>query len=264
MDKDEIVKAMMGETSIKEQTSSEANSESTSETPEPKTYTDEELKKMVSDRLAEQGRKHKEELESLKKERDEALKAKKEIESKSQEIQSEIETREKKISDLEADLETALDEDDRDAVKKLKKRITDQEEQLKKDYKDKAKALDELRTTLEKEREEWAGTVAEARQAKFEVDLLEVANEYEGGNMEKLKMLCDKAGTTKKNDIKEFADLLWSKKAESKEEVEKIKVDSGVTSGSTGGLTIKKVQGMSPSDILKNYKEIAKMNAYTK
>lgn len=260
MDKDEILKAMSGETSDKGQTLTETK-ESTS-APEPKTYTEDELKKQLSDKLAEAGRKHKDELESLKKERDEAVKARKESEGKSQEIQSEIQAREKKISDLEADLETALDEEDKDAIKKLKKRIADQEEQLKKDYKDRAKALDELRSTLEKEREEWAGTVSEAKQAKFDVDLLTVANEYENGDTEKLKTLCSKAGTMKKEDIVEFANLLWTKKTAEPEE--KMKVDSGVTSGSTGGLTLKKVQGMSNADIFKNYKEIAKLNSFKK
>jgi len=66
------------------------------------------------------------------------------------------------------------------------------------------------------------------------VDVFEVAEDFEGGDADRLKALCEKAGKTKRNEIEELASVLWAKKvAEKKDEEPEVKPDSGVTKGAS-------------------------------
>ncbi len=140
---------------------------------------------------------------------------------------------EKRISELETDLETASEDNvDLKEIQRIKKDLRTERDTARQDRRAERQANAELKRTLEAERLEHAEEVSEAQSAKFEVDVFEIAEEYEGGNSDRLKVLCEKAGQKKKGDIRELADMLWAKK----ENNPVLVVDSGVTSGGGSGI----------------------------
>ena len=66
---------------------------------------------------------------------------------------------------------------------------------------------------------------------KFEVDVVEVAKEFEGGDVARLKTLCEKAGKLKRSEVEDIAAVLWTKKGVKAEDAIVLKTDSGVTNG---------------------------------
>jgi len=197
-----------------------------------KTYSETEYLKAVSDERTISGR-LKTQLEAATKERDT-------FKSQAEEATAATEETKATIAELEADLET-LGEDNLDAaeVLKIKKEIRAEKVKLAQEAKAEKEAIAELKKTLEKEREEWAGTVAEAQAAKFEVDVFELAEEYEGNKVyDQLKNICETiveatGKTMTKEAIQKVADRNWSKKAPPDEEPAIIE-DSGATSGGGG------------------------------
>lgn len=198
----------------------------------PKTYTEDELVKRVSDSLAEAGRKHKLDIASILKERDtfksEASQAKKEAENAT----ATLNDTKAGIEALESDLAT-LSETNPDSadIIKLKKEIRTEKSKLASEARAEKEALAELRKTLEKERDDFAGEISEARTMKFEVDVVEVAKEFEGGDVARLKTLCEKAGKLKRSEVEDIAAVLWAKKGAKAEDAIVLKTDSGVTNG---------------------------------
>ena len=231
---------MPGETNATVQDSAQVKTDQTSAAKDgstsqetPRTYTEAEVRKQVSDALADAGRRHKSELEPILKERDtfksEAAQARKDAENAT----STLNDTKENIESLEKDLET-LSETNPDSAEiiKLKKEIRAEKNKLTQDAKAEKEAVAELRKTLEKEREDFAGEVSEARAMKFEVDVFEVAEDFEGGDSARLKALCEKAGKMKRSEIEDLAGVLWTKKAAKVEETEPaLKRDSGVTNG---------------------------------
>ena len=199
----------------------------------PKTYTEAEVKKFKSDALAEAGRKHKEELTSIAKERDDLKGKLSEMQSNVEETKSIYEKTVKRVKELEEDLETAIgDSADLKEIQAIKRKLRDAETQLESDYKDKVKALKTQEDELKKKHEEWDLVVAEVQTSKFELAIAEIAKEY--GQTEeaaRLKTLCETAGKKSKTEVEELASILWTKKPEKKAEETTMPTDSGSGGG---------------------------------
>ena len=218
---DEITETQEDSAQVIDQTS-EGEKESTSKA--PPTYTEEDYRKGISDALAEQGRRHKAELEPIKQERDT-------LKSKVEEATENLESTKTKISDLESDLEQAMSEDaDLRDIAEIKKQLRAERDQAKLDVKAERDAAREAKRAAEAERLEWAETVAEAQAFKFDSELIKLVDDYAGdtsANFTKLKAACDKAGIKTKDGAEALADILWAKKGVEPEILD----DSGVTSG---------------------------------
>ena len=217
-----------------------ATSEEKKVTP-PKTYSEADYLKAVSDQKTIAGRLQKQ-VEDLTKERDN-------LRVESEEAKASVEETKSKLTELEGDLET-LTEDNAPAaeIAKMKKRIQATEDQLKKDLKTKQDAADAEKEAARKDREEWAGEVNEAREMRLWQNALEVSEEYEGGDKDKLKSLCDDrievtGKPMSREDVDKLASRLWAKKAKPEAEDEpSILNDSGVNNGGRG----KDTRTMSP------------------
>ena len=107
-------------------------------------------------------------------------------------------------------------------------------------------AVEELRKTTESEREEWAGTVAEAQAFKFDGELAKLVDEYDGdvtANFTKLKTACEKAGIKTKEGAEAIAETFLTEKVVDPDLVN----DSGVTRGGSDNLegkTAKELAGI--------------------
>jgi len=207
----------------------------------PKTYTEDEHRKGIEDAIAQYGDRIKQEkIDPITKERNAFKTQVEQLTSDAEDAATAREESENRVSELEADLETATEGvPDLDEIRKLKKELRAEREKARQEAKDEKKANAELKRTLEGEREEWAGTVAEAQAAKFEVDVFEVSEEYvdeagKGIKSERLKALCEKAGVKKREDIQGLADVLWTKKGQKKEPVLVEEPDSAVSDGGGG------------------------------
>jgi len=215
-------------------------------TPKLKTYSEAEHLKAVSDERTVSGR-LKTQLEKATKERDTFKSQVDQLIAGAEKATAANEETKATIAQLEEDLETLGDGNlDAAEVLKIKKELRAEKAKLVQEFKVKEEANALLEKTLEKEREEWAGTVAETQAAKFEVDVFEVAEDYvdEAGKdikPEKLKSLCEKAGKNKREEIIELADVLWSKKAEPTNNEPALIEDSGVTNGGRESLEGKSV-----------------------
>ncbi len=227
----------MGETeevkkdsALNDQTSDDKK-ESTSTT--PPTYTKEQgqadIQKAVSDALAEQGRKHKAELEPITQERNT-------LKTQSEQATTRLEDTNIRIKDLEKDLDDAIGEDaDLRDIAKVKQALRTERDQARLDVRAEKDAVAELKKTTEAERLEWAGTVAEAQAFKFDGELARLVDEYDGdttANFNKLKNACDKAGIKTKEGAEAIAELYMAKKTEEPNLLD----DSGVTTGAGTGI----------------------------
>jgi len=182
--------------------SSKANEGTSQDT---RTYTEQDVQKMVSDRLAAAGREAK------------ALETRKaELERKEQEI---AQWRARKE---EEELEAARGDPDKLNSYQEKKRLRDEREELTKQ-----------RREWEQEKLSHEVEIEEARATKREIDIFDIAQEYEGGDAVKLKKLCDTFKATSKEQIREAAENLWEKKGKQTTQ-QKVKHDSGMTIGGTG------------------------------
>jgi len=199
----------------------------------PQTITLEEHRKGIEDAIAQYGDKVKrEKIDPIATERDTFKNQVEQFKSDAEDATTTREESEKRISELETDLETATEDNvDLKEIQRIKKELRTERDTARQERITERQANADLKRTLEAEREQWAGTVAEAQAAKFEVDVFEIAEEYEGGTSERLKALCERAGQKKKEDIRELADVLWAKK----DKASVLVGDSGVTSG--GGLS---------------------------
>jgi vacuolar-type H+-ATPase subunit I/STV1 len=207
--------------------------ESTS--PTPKTYTEADYKKGISDALADAGRRHKSELEPLIKERDTFRTQAEQAKALADEASATLKDTQNEIEQLGDDIKSLAESNpDSAELVKLKKELRAAENQLKRDFKAKEDALKELRGTAEKEREQFASEVSEAQAYRLSQNTLEIAKDFEGGDSEKLKSLCeDRIEATgkqmSKEEITKLAGKLWNKKTGSKEP--DAVIDSGVGNG---------------------------------
>jgi len=205
----------------------------------PQTITLEEHKKGIEDAIAQYGDRIKQEkIDPIATERDGFKSQVEQLKADAEDATTDKEETEARISSLEADLKTATEGfPDQDEIRRIKIDLHTERENARQERKVEKRANAELKRTLEREREEWAGTVAEAQSAKFEVDVLKISEEYvdEAGKdikSERLKSLCEKAGVKKREDIQGLADVLWTKKG--KEEKPVLEADSSVTDGVGG------------------------------
>ncbi len=184
----------------------------------PRTFTEEEYRNAISNEKASAGR-LKSQLEVVSKERDT-------YKTKVDEVTALVEETTSQIADLEEDYKLAISDNlDASEINKIKKDLRTEKAKLLAEISAKNKALDS-------EREQWAGMVAEAQAAHFEVDTFEIAEDYEGGDWNRLKALCEKANVKKREDIIGLADVLWTKKGKGKDADGKPFIpDSGVTNG---------------------------------
>lgn len=116
-----------------------------------------------------------------------------------------------------------LSKDDPDKQRFVKK-LRDLESQEKK--------LKEDREALETERTQHADTIKLASDTLREIAIWEISANYEGGDPQRLKDLCDAFNATTKEQITKIADNLWAKKQSANTtETEALHVDSGATKG---------------------------------
>ena len=155
---------------------SDANNGSTSIPPEA-TYTKVDLEKYASDALTEQGRRHKAEVSTLKSRLDELSDIKDDRESLQQRI-SELSSKDPEVFNLvkkEAEL--------RDREKKL---VSD--------------------TRLHEAR------IKKADDYERDVSITKIVEEFEGGDFDKLKGLCETFNSSSEEQIRRAAETLWTKK----------------------------------------------------
>ncbi len=223
----------MGETeevkrdsALNDQTSDDKKESTSTTTP---TYTKETETKAISDALAEQGRKHKAELEPVTQERNT-------LKTQAEKATSSLEDTSIRIKDLEKDLDDAIGEDaDLRDIAKIKQALRAERDQARLDVRAEKEAVAELKKTTEDERLQWAGTVAEAQAFKFDGELARLVDEYNGdttANFNKLKVACDKAGIKTKEGAEAIAELSFTKKTEEPNLLD----DSGVTTGAGAGI----------------------------
>ena len=234
------IETQQADSTLAGQDSPESDESNSTET---QTITLEEHKKGIEDAIAQYGDKVKRErIDPIATERNTFKAQVEQLQADAEDATTAREESEDHISKLEGDIKRLEgDDDDPDRISKLRKELRAERETARQGARDEKKANAELKRTLEAEREEWAGTVAEAQAAKFEVDVFEIAEEYvdESGKdikPERLKALCEKAGQKKREEIEALADVLWTKKGKEKKKEPVLVGDSGVTSG--GGLDI--------------------------
>lgn len=221
----------MGETNEGNQGTPQATGQSSEAgkggTSTPRTYTETELQKVISDRLTEQGRTHKAALETVTKERD-GLKTQVETLTKTaNDATTAKEETKATIAVLEADLDQALQgAPDAAEIAKLKRELRAEKAKLNTETQAEKDAIAAAKKALEAEKAEWGQTVEETRAMKLEKDVREVAEGYEGGDAGKLKTACEKAGLKSREQIEAIAGSFWTKKGE-----QTIVPDSGLTTG---------------------------------
>lgn len=207
--------------------------EGTTSTQTPETYTKGQVQKFVSDALAEQGRKHKSELDPIVKERD-GLKS--QIQNNTTDLEdnkNEMEKLQAKIDDLTSD-----DPDRFNAIKELKA------------AREERKQLQAERRTKETEWATNAERIKKAESLEAEVLILGIAEDYEGAGAEKLSSICSTLNATSEEQIRKVADTLWTKKTVELPETSPA-VYSGMTEGGGTSFTRQQIASMSTEDYIK-------------
>jgi len=208
----------------------------------PKTFSEKEMsdQKTIAGRLQKQ-------VDDLTRERDGFKTQAEQAKRESEEAKASVEETKSRLTELEGDLET-LTEDNAPAaeIAKMKKRIQATEDQLKKDLKVKQDAADAEKEAARADREQWAGEVNEAREMRLWQNALEVSEDYESGDKDKLKSLCDDrievtGKPMSREDVDKLASRLWTKKtAPVIEEEPNLINDSGLNNGG-GGVDLSKL-----------------------
>ena len=163
----------------------------------PETYTREQLQKHTSDALMEQGRKHTTEVSTLRKERDELAGIK----------------------------------DDREALQKQIDEIKDKDPEVYSLAK-KEQELRDREKVLTKGIAEHSGRIKRADNYERDVSITKIVEEFEGGDFDKLKGLCETFNSSSEEQIRKAAETLWGKKfVPPASETPPVKPYSGMTSG---------------------------------
>jgi nicotinamide mononucleotide adenylyltransferase len=180
-----------------------------------KTFTEEQARKMVSEALAEQGRKHGETLKSYQ-ERLAAIEAEKEAQQ----------------------LEEIKDKPEQVSIFQERKKAREEREWLKAEQ-----------TKLAEERERLNQELTEAQQLKREKLVNTIVQEYDGLEASKLFTLVELAKANTKEEIITIADAIGTKKSTNPENKNKINIvpDSGETAGGGRNLSIIKFGKDAPS-----------------
>ena len=191
---------------------------------ELETFTKEQVRNLISNALAEQGQKHKTEIDKfapIVKERDDM---KSQLSTMTESIKDLEDTKVKLIKDIDE-----LSKDDPDKAK-LSARLRELDSEI--------KARKTEKQEIEKEKQANAETVKLAQDTLREISIWEISAEYDGGNPVTLKEIIadfEKHLSVKiSNDeqIHKIAETLWAKKIEPATPViPPITPDSGGTSG---------------------------------
>lgn len=190
-------------------------------------YTREQVEKMVSDRLAAVGR----EAKALRDKEKQVADELRQIADARLEFQRQKE---------EAELETARD--DPTELSRIKREQKLRQQQQAAERKE-AELVDREAKAADREKE------ADEKLAK--VAAVTIASKYEGVVPEDLLNFTD--GSPDKMEV--LAQKLSGKKGTAP----RMKIDSGVTAGGGKGLTVEAIRKMSPEELIRNAKEIAKM-----
>jgi chromosome segregation ATPase len=217
----------MGETNVttqgKSTVATSGGKEGSTSTQTPKTYTEEQVQKKLSDALAEQGRKHKAELEPIVKERDSF---KSQLEANTSDLEankSEIDKLQAKIDDLASNDPARFD-----AVKEMKALKTERD-QLRADK----RALDADKQALDADKQTHGERIKKAESFERETLIQGMVEDYEGGDFDKLKDFCETFDAKSEEQIRKVADKLWTKKAPEppNSEAPPVKPYTGMTNG---------------------------------
>lgn len=183
----------------------------------PDTYAKEEALKLVSDALADQGRKHKAELDPILQERD-SLRT--QVKTKDDELQNVGEERVKLQKQID---ELASNDPEVFNLVKKDRELMDRERQLKTD-----------RQVLETDKQTSQERVQSAEDTLREIALWDISAEYESGDPVRLKDLCDVFNATSEEQMRKVAETVWAKKLPQPVAPPVIVPYSGMTRGGTG------------------------------
>lgn len=195
--------------------SSTQTQETSTQTPE--TYTKEQTQKLLSDALAEQGRKHKAELTPITKERDD--------------LKTQIQSKESELTDVASerdDIRKQLEELSGDDPQKFNLVAKDKE------LREQARKLKTERDALDSDKQAHQERIKLAEDTLREVTIWDITSKYEGGDPVRLKGLCDIMEASSEEQIQKVAETLWSKKTPDTPPTPPVKPYSGMTSGGTG------------------------------
>lgn len=197
-------------------------------TPSVKTYTQDEVDKMLSERHRGLNK----QIDTLTKERD-TLKI--EVTKK----ESAIQEHSTKIKALEADIDE-LNESNPDSadLTKLKRQLRNEIAEREKAIKDKEETLKSEKESHEAEWKEHEAIINEAKLEKFAITAWDVADQYTGGDAVRLKAICEKSGNLTEDFAKQMAETLWVKKSETKKPLVEGTPDAGGTQGGKDALSI--------------------------
>ena len=208
----ETTLATKGDTQATAQTSQGQDGNTSPQVPE--TYTREQVQKLLSDSRAEQGRKHKAELDLIIRER-ESFKVKAEGNI------SELESNKAEVEKLQAKFDNLASDDPEkfDVAKELK-------------------AVREERRQLQAEKRTHGERIKKAERFETEILIQGIAEGYENADAGRLTELCSTLDITTEERIRKVADTLWSPKGQepSMPEFPPMKADSGKTSGGSTNL----------------------------
>ena len=180
-----------------------------------KTFTEADVRAAVHAARSEAGR----ERSAVEKERNE-------LKSQLTSIHSELEEKAAELEKLQTQFD-GLSSDDPEKFELVKeiKAVKEERRQLKAD-----------RTALEADKTKHGERIKFADDTLREVAIFDISAEYEAGNAEKLKDLCDIFSATSEEQIRHVADTLWQKKGTGTKPT--LKLDSG---GTGGALTNKQI-----------------------
>ena len=215
----ETTLATKGDTQATAQTSQGQDGNTSPQVPE--TYTREQVQKLLSDSRAEQGRKHKAELDLIIRER-ESFKVKAEGNI------SELESNKAEVEKLQAKFDNLASGDPEkfDVAKELKA------------VREERRQLQAEKRTLELEKQTHGERIKKAERFETEILIQGIAEGYENADAGRLTELCSTLDITTEERIRKVADTLWSPKGQepSMPEFPPMKADSGKTSGGSTNL----------------------------
>lgn len=157
------------------------------------------------------------------------------LETERDNFKSQLATKETEIQDITdniAKLKTQIDDLASDDPEKLNlvKKLREAEEEKKQ-----AKVE---RTTLEADKQVYGERIKKAEDLEIEVKILEIVEDYESADADKLSDICITLNANSEEQIRKVADTLWTKKTPEPAEpaTPPVKPYSGITSGGSDNL----------------------------
>lgn len=206
----------------------------------PRTYSEEEYTKGISDAVTKVGREHKVELRALTTERDT-------FKGQADQFSKQRQSLTVQINELTQQM-VELTKDHPEGINWVKKR---QEMQTKLDQ------LTDKESQLEQREQTATKMMGEAIEVKLEIAAFTVAKDYENGDAVKLKSLAARMKLTSEDDVRELADTIWPKKVSQNAP---FNPDSNISSGGASqtleALMKKDIRTMNQTDLLAHQKAL--------